>query len=92
MEAGLGYTENERSDKRQQRDQQPQPPPRRARLAADELVTAETAVTIEGPGNAAAVPALVKLQGAMRAAGLLLVIEHHRGLVTARTQAGRDKR
>jgi hypothetical protein len=34
----------------------------------------------------------MNLQPAMRAATLLGVVEHHRRLVAARAQAGRDKR
>jgi hypothetical protein len=34
----------------------------------------------------------VNLQPAVRAATLLGVVEHHRRLVAARAQAGRDKR
>src|SRR5260370_24288841 len=78
--------------KRQQRGEEPQPPPQRALLPSDQLVPAETAVTVEGPGDAAAPRTLVQLQTAVRAATLLGVVEHHRRLVAARAQAWRDKR
>jgi len=55
-------------------------------------VAAEPAVAVEWPCDASAVAALVQLETAVRAARFFGVIEHHRGLVTTRTQAWRDER
>jgi hypothetical protein len=55
-------------------------------------VAAETAVPVEWTCHAAAAAALVQLQAAVAAPRILARVADHRGLVAARTQAGRDKR
>ena len=75
-----------------QRCQQPQPPPDWAGFAADHLVTTESAVPVEGTGHASAASALVQLQAAVTASRILPRVDKHGGLITPRTEAGRDKR
>jgi hypothetical protein len=74
-----------------QRRQQPQPPPDRPALAADQLVSAETAEAIEGPSDAAAVSTLVKLKPAVAAASILGMIHDHGRLIASRTKARRNQ-
>src|SRR5712691_8217835 len=69
---------------RHQRGEQPQPPPDRPLLAAQQLVPAETAVAVERAGDAPTVAALVQLQAAMPTAHLIGMVQHHGRLVAAR--------
>src|SRR6266849_5861272 len=69
---------------RHQRGEQPQPPPYRPLLSAQQLVLAETAVAVERAGDAPTVAALVQLQAAMPTAHLIGMVQHHGRLVAAR--------
>lgn len=75
-----------------QRCQQPQPPPHRACLAADHFVTAEAAIPVEWTGHSSTAPALVQLQAAVAAPRIVPLVDHHGGLIAARTKAGRNQR
>jgi len=55
-------------------------------------VTAESAVPIEGTGDATAAPALVQLQAAVAAPRIITLVDNHRGLIASRTKAGRNQR
>jgi hypothetical protein len=79
-------------DQRNERREEPQPPPKWPRVAARHLVAAEAAVAVEWPGDSTAAAALVELEAAVGAARLLGVVHHHGRLVAARTQARGDKR
>src|SRR5712692_4048918 len=88
----LGDSVRQAGGDREQRREEPQPPPQRPPLPPHHLVTTESAVAIERSRDAAAVGALMQLQPAVGAARFFRMIEHHRWLVAARAQAGRDER
>jgi hypothetical protein len=98
VQARLDDAVDQARRQRNQRREQPQPPPERAGLSADHLVTAEPAVTVEWPSHASTVPALMQLEAAVAAASILRVIHsvihhhHHGRLITPRTEAGRNQR
>ena len=87
----MGDPVDQARDQRNQGGEEPQPPPQRTRVALHQLVAAEPAVTVEGARDSSTVPALMKLQAAMCAARLVGVVEYHRRLVAARTEARGDK-
>jgi hypothetical protein len=82
---------NQPSDQRDQRREEPEPPPQRTRVPLHHLVTAESAEAVEWTRDPAAAPALVELKAAMRATRLVCVVEHHGRLIAARTQARGDE-
>jgi molybdopterin synthase sulfur carrier subunit len=93
VDSSLGDPVDQAGRQGDERRQQPQPPPRRAGRALDHLVPAESAKAIEGPGDAPAVVALMQLQAAVGAARLVVAVDHHhRRLIAARTEAGRNQR
>jgi hypothetical protein len=92
MGLGLRYPVDQAGGQwRKQRDE-PQAPPERTLRAPHQLVPAEAAETVEGPGDAAAVPALMQLQPAVRAARLLGMVEDHGRLVASRAEARSNER
>lgn len=54
-------------------------------------MTAEAAIAIERSGDSTAAAALVQLEPAVTAARLFGMVEHHRRLIAAGTQAGGDQ-
>jgi len=88
----LGDAVDQAGDQWHQSREEPQPPPQRPRHALHHLVPAEAAVAVEWTCDSAAAAALVELEAAVRAAGLLGVVEDHGGLVAAGTETRRDKR
>src|SRR5258708_7061670 len=88
MPLRLGDSVDQSGGQRNKRREEPEPPPQRARVTLHHLVAAEAAVAVEWSGDSAAAPALVELEAAMRAARLVGVVDDHRRLVAARTQAG----
>ena len=78
-------------DQRDQRCEEPQAPPHRARHSLHHLVPTEAAKPIERPGDSPAAAALVKLEAAVRASRLFRVVQDHGRLVAARAQARRDQ-
>ena len=76
---------------RNERSEEPEPPPQWARVPLHHFVAAETAVAVEWAGDSTAAPALVELKAAVRAARFVGVVEQHGRLVAARTKARGDE-
>jgi hypothetical protein len=91
VDLSLGDSVDQSRGQWNQRREEPEPPPQRTRVALHHLVAAEAAVPVERARDSAAVPALMELQAAVRAARLVGVVEHHGRLVAARAQARGDK-
>ena len=92
MRLGLRDSVDQAGGQGRQQGDEPQPPPQRTLRAPHQLVPAEAAETVERSSDAAAVPALMQLQAAVRAPGLFGMIEHHGRLVAPRAEARSNER